>query len=142
MHEVTSVADMKRLYGAIIDAAIKGDVPGMEIGTQHKYAFNILLDFKPEEAPLRPEVADIMRQRLTNNNPADPCGAFFGFPLAGLLSEPIKMIQSPPCDRDLVRSQQSTSPNLQRRTPTAEGIRLSGLFALLGWALGGATSLW
>jgi hypothetical protein len=58
---------MKRLYGAIIDAAIKAEVPGMEIGTQHKYALNILLD----------------------------CGAVFGFPLAGLLSEPIKMIQSP-----------------------------------------------
>src|ERR1051326_2578406 len=55
MHEVTSVAEMKRLYGALIDEAIKVDVPGMEIGTQHKYGFNILLDFKPGESPLRPE---------------------------------------------------------------------------------------
>jgi hypothetical protein len=95
MHEVTSVAEMKRLYGAIIDAAIKVDVPGMEIGTQHKYAFNILLDFKPEEVSMRPEAAEIMRQRSASRNPADPCGSFFGFPLAGLVSEPIKMIQSP-----------------------------------------------
>src|SRR2546425_3697186 len=43
MHELTSVAEMKRLYGAMIDAAIRVDVPGMEIGTQHRYAFNILL---------------------------------------------------------------------------------------------------
>src|SRR6185503_17824994 len=43
MHELTSVADMKRLYGALIDEAIKVDVPGMEIGTQHKYAVNVLL---------------------------------------------------------------------------------------------------
>jgi len=49
MHEITSVAEMKRLYGAVfdIDAVIKVDAPGMEIGTQHKYGFNILLDFKP-----------------------------------------------------------------------------------------------
>src|SRR5204863_3215363 len=46
MHELTSVEEMKRLYGAMIDGAVKVDVPGMEIGTQHKYAFNILLDFK------------------------------------------------------------------------------------------------
>jgi hypothetical protein len=95
MHEVTSVAEMKRLYGAVIDAAIKVDVPGMEIGTQHKYAFNFFVDFKPDEVPMRPEAAEIMRQRLANRNPADPCGSFFGFPLAGLLSEPIKLIQSP-----------------------------------------------
>jgi hypothetical protein len=27
------------------------DVPGMEIGTQNRYAFNILLDFPPKESP-------------------------------------------------------------------------------------------
>src|ERR1035441_659667 len=54
MHEVTTVAEMRRLYGPIIDDQVKVDVPGMEIGTQHKYAFNILLDFKPAESPLRP----------------------------------------------------------------------------------------
>src|SRR5439155_18936012 len=43
-HERTSVAEMKRLYGAIIDEQIKVGVPGMEIGTQHKYSFNILID--------------------------------------------------------------------------------------------------
>src|ERR1700720_4910367 len=55
MHELTSVAEMKRLYGDIIDERVKVDVPGMEIGTQHKYSTNILLDFKPGESPLRPE---------------------------------------------------------------------------------------
>jgi hypothetical protein len=53
MHEIASIAEMKRLYGAVfdIDAAIKVDAPGMEIGGQHKYGFNILLDFKPGESP-------------------------------------------------------------------------------------------
>src|SRR5262245_44551624 len=54
MHEPTSVAEVRRLFGPGIDEAIKVDVPGMEIGTQHKYGFNILIDLKPEESPLRP----------------------------------------------------------------------------------------
>ena len=94
MHELTSVADMKRLYGALIDEAIKVDVPGMEIGTQHKYAVNVLLDFKPDESPMRPETAAILRQRQADADPANVCGAPAGIPLGGLLSEPIKIVQS------------------------------------------------
>jgi len=94
MHELTSAAEMKRLYGAMIDAAIKVDVPGMEIGTQHKYAFNILLDFKPDEAPMRKEAADRL-QRGFGQGPSDVCTSPAGLPLASLLSEPIKIVQSP-----------------------------------------------
>ena len=86
---------MQRLYGPLVDGAIKVDVPGMEIGTQHKYAFDILVDFKPGESPMRPETAAILRERQASANPADVCGAPMGVPLAGLLSEPIKIIQSP-----------------------------------------------
>src|SRR5580692_11172554 len=95
MHELTSVAEVKRLFGNRFDDAIKTGAPGMEIGTQHKYAFNILIDFKPEESPLRPEAAEIMHRRQAEWDPADPCADFIGFPLAGLLSEPIKIIQAP-----------------------------------------------
>jgi hypothetical protein len=95
MHEITTVAEMKRIYGAIIDASIAVDVPGMEIGTQHKYGFNILVDFKPGESPLRPEAAEELRRRTSKQDPADVCGAVPGFPLADLLSEPIKIVQSP-----------------------------------------------
>jgi hypothetical protein len=94
MHELTSVAEMKRLYG-ISDAAAASFSPGMELGTQHKYGFNILIDFKPEESPLRPEALEIMRQRAGKRNPTDPCADFYGIPVLGLLSEPIKIIQSP-----------------------------------------------
>ena len=59
MHEKTSVEEMRRLYGPFVEEAIKVDVPGMEIGTQHKYAFNILLDFKPADSPMRSETAAI-----------------------------------------------------------------------------------
>src|SRR5690242_5426643 len=72
MHELTSVEEMRRIYGRRIDEAVKVDVPGMEIGTQHKYAFNILLDFKPAESPMRPEAAEILK-RAGNRNPADVC---------------------------------------------------------------------
>src|SRR6185436_19657688 len=94
MHELTSVAEMRRLYGALIDDAVKVDVPGMEIGTQHKYAFNILVDFKPEESPMRPEGAELVK-RAANRNPADVCMGHPGIPLADLLSEPMKIVQSP-----------------------------------------------
>lgn len=95
MHELTSPAEMKRLFGAIIDEAIKVDVPGMEIGTQHKYAFNILADFKPGEVSMTTQGAERFRQAVAQRDPARVCTDVPGFPLAGLLSEPIKIVQAP-----------------------------------------------
>jgi hypothetical protein len=94
MHEITTVAEMKRLYGEAIEDAIKVDVPGMEIGTQHKYAMNILLDFKPQDSPMRPEAEKAMRRR-GDGDPAKVCGDIAGIPLSDLLSEPMKIVQSP-----------------------------------------------
>jgi hypothetical protein len=85
-HETTSIAEVRRLFGAQYDA-----------GTQHKYAFNILADFKPAEAPVRPEQAQRL-PRATSFGPGDPaaiCTGVMGFPLAGFLSEPIKIVQAP-----------------------------------------------
>jgi hypothetical protein len=97
MHEKTTVAEMRRLYGAVIDEDIQVDVPGMEIGTQHKYGFNIFIDLKPEEAPVRPETLARMRRNPARPTLSDACtpGFVLGFPLAGLLSEPIKIVQAP-----------------------------------------------
>jgi len=50
MHETTKVAEMKRFSGSRIEEALKVDAPGREIGTQHKYGFNILLDFRPGDS--------------------------------------------------------------------------------------------
>jgi hypothetical protein len=94
MHELTSVAEMRRLLGAMIDAAVKVYLPGMEIGTQYKYAFNILVDFKPEESPMRPAAAEMLK-RAAGRNPADVCMGHPGIPLADLLSEPMKIVQAP-----------------------------------------------
>jgi len=97
MHETTTPAEMKRLYGTVIDEDIQVGVPGMEIGTQHKYSRNILLDFKPEEAPVRPETLERMRRNPARPLLTDACtpGFVFGFPLADLVSEPIKIVQAP-----------------------------------------------
>ncbi|MBV8906923.1 MAG: hypothetical protein JOZ22_25065 [Acidobacteriia bacterium] len=97
MHETTTVAEMRRLYGNSIDEALKIDAPGMEIGTQHRYSRDLLLDLKPEEALLRPEALAEMRRDRERNILNDACtpGFSFGFPRAGLLSEPIKIVQAP-----------------------------------------------
>jgi len=45
---------------------------------------------------MRPETAEIMRQRAADSNPAEVCAAGqFGIPLAGLLAEVIKIVQAP-----------------------------------------------
>jgi hypothetical protein len=96
MHEGTPVAEMRRLYGnARVDEALATQALGMEIGAQSKYAFDILIDIDPEDSPLRPEAEEILNRRNAEYNPADPCAEFISFPLAGLLSEPIKIVQAP-----------------------------------------------
>jgi hypothetical protein len=87
----TPLAEMQRLFGEHVGDS---NVPGMEIGTQSKYAFNILLDFKPGEAPMRPEAEEIMRRRAQAGSPGESCLPL-DIPLASLLSEPIKIVQSP-----------------------------------------------
>src|SRR5262249_13222655 len=83
MHELTPVAEGRRLFGPRIDDAIKVDVPGMEIGTQHKYGLNILVDFKPEDSPMRPETAKALAERLAKPSAASLCDPILliGFPL-------------------------------------------------------------
>ena len=97
MHETTTVEEVKRLFGHRYDDDIAGSIPGMEIGTQHKYHFDILVDFGPDEdALIRPEAAAIRRQRMAQRDPTRVCtGVPGGFPNLGLLSEPIKIVQSP-----------------------------------------------
>ena len=95
MHEITTVEEVKRIFGHRFDDAIQVNALGMEIGTQHKYAFDILLDFKPEESPLRPEAAEYLRRYAAGRNDGtDVCVGIPGIPRADLLSEPIKIVQA------------------------------------------------
>jgi hypothetical protein len=97
MHEITTVAEVRRLFGNRFEDAIKVNAIQMEIGTQHKYNFDILVDFKAGESPLRPEAAKLMRQRAAERDPANLCPGAprAGIPVAGLLSEPVKIVQAP-----------------------------------------------
>jgi hypothetical protein len=93
--EATSLAEWRRLYPGLIDTVIALSVPGMELDTVSKYAANILMDFKPEESPMRPEAAAIFRQRAIGGNPLVGKCLPVGIPVDGLVSEPNKIVQSP-----------------------------------------------
>jgi len=95
MHETTTIEEMRRLFGAAIDAEIKTSVPGMELDTVHKYAINLLADFKPNELPMTPEGGKLFLRNLTQRDATRVCAEPPPFPLAGLLSEPIKIVQAP-----------------------------------------------
>ena len=56
--EPTPFDEMTRLFGPGLDAL---SVPGDDLRTFSKYGISILADFKPEEAPIRPEAAKILR---------------------------------------------------------------------------------
>jgi hypothetical protein len=100
-HELTPSEEMRRLAGPLVDEAEKTAGIGMEPGTIHKYAFSLLVDLKPEDALalLRPEAAAIMKRQASEPQP-NGCNAGsglinLGFPTAGLLAEPIKIVQAP-----------------------------------------------
>jgi hypothetical protein len=93
MHELTSVAELRRLYGSRIDEATKTDIPGMEIGTLHKYVLNILIDYPDRESMMVRQVQ--APPSLGIGASCAPGRAVAGFPVAGLLSEPVKIVQAP-----------------------------------------------
>jgi hypothetical protein len=95
LHERTSLAELKRLFGVLADTRDKVNVPGMEADSVSKYAIDILVDFNSEESPMRPEAAEVMRRRAASSSPADVCVNIPGIPVAGLVSEPVKIFQAP-----------------------------------------------
>ena len=86
--EPTSLVEMKQLFGADVDTL---DVPGMEADTVSKYAVNVLLDFKREDVPMRPETAAMFRNGKRYLGSCTP----IGIPLTFLVSEPDEIVQSP-----------------------------------------------
>ncbi|MGA2878515.1 MAG: hypothetical protein ABSG13_06160 [Bryobacteraceae bacterium] len=93
--QTLSIAEMRRLFGSgLVDGALTLSVPGMELDTISKYAVNILVDFKPEETLMRPEAAELFRRRGTGVENREVCLPI-GIPLAGLVSEGTKIVQSP-----------------------------------------------
>jgi hypothetical protein len=91
LHEPTSLAEMKRLFG---DRVGDVNVPGMEVETVSKYGIDILNDFRAEATLMRPAAAEIFRRRATGADSRGTCLPV-GIPAAVLLSEPFKIVQSP-----------------------------------------------
>jgi len=134
MHEYTSLDEMRRIYGSHrIDEAIETDAPGMELGTQHKYAFNVFTDLD-EDSLVLPDTAALMQKRGPEDT-TQVCAGVFGFPLAGLFSAPIKIIQAPRVTVILYEAD-----NLRRQIYT-DGRRLPKEFAFPAY-LGYSTGRW
>jgi hypothetical protein len=84
--------EIERMLGRDLTVGL---VPGDPVDTFSKYFFNILADFKPEEAPLRPEAAAIMRNRRQNAETPDQRCLPLGVPRAELIAFPFKIVQTP-----------------------------------------------
>jgi hypothetical protein len=93
-HEITPPAEFKRMFGSAYEAESQAALIGMELESVHKYAMNILFDFKPGESPLRPEGEAVMKRRNAERQVTNVCHGEYGWPVAGLLAEPIKIVQA------------------------------------------------
>ncbi len=92
--QATTMQEWRRIAGP--DVGITGTL-GMGQDTISKYATNLFVDLKPEEVPERPEAATIRKARLASgirDNPSSRCLPH-GIPLASLLTEVFKMVQTP-----------------------------------------------
>lgn len=87
----TPMAEQKRLYGPGLDQTA---LPGMEPDTISKYALNILVDFRPEDSPMRPEAAAILRNRSQLDRPSLHCLPW-SIPTSTLFSPVHKIVQTP-----------------------------------------------
>jgi len=87
----TPMAEQKRLYGPGLDQT---SLPGMEPDSISKYALNILIDFKPEDSPMRPEAATILRNRSQLDRPSLHCLPW-SIPTSTLFSPVHKIVQTP-----------------------------------------------
>jgi len=89
--ELAPSGEFERLFGDVSFAVVPGD----DFRSFSKYFFNVLADFKPEEAPIRPEAAELFRKRGGKDNPVSRCLPL-GIPSAEILSyAPYKIIQTP-----------------------------------------------
>jgi hypothetical protein len=95
LHESTPAAEFKRMFGDRYEAESRAALIGMELESVHKYALNILVDFDPKDSPLRPEAEALMKKRAAERRVDNVCHGEYGWPVAGLLAEPFKIVQAP-----------------------------------------------
>jgi hypothetical protein len=133
LHEHTSLAEMKRLFGDITDARERVNVVGMEADSISKYALDLLVDFRPDDkALLRPEEVELQKKNAANGDPSIVCEGGSGIPRAGLLSEPFKILQSPRLTAILYEG----NPNRQIYTDGRELPKEYSLPAYMGYSVG------
>src|SRR5215831_1473208 len=95
--EPTTMEEWKRLLGKDLELLTATSPLGMEGDTVSKYAVSVLMDFKPEDAPMRPEAAKIFGERaqaLGRDLPSTNCLPI-GLPMTYLVSEMHKVVQTP-----------------------------------------------
>jgi len=92
--ELSPPGEIEGLFGDVFKYAV---VPGDDPRTFSKYFLNILADFKPDQAPIKPETAELARKNGENAraNPSAQCLPQ-GIVRDDLLSyNPFKIIQTP-----------------------------------------------
>jgi len=94
-HEKTPVAEWKRLLGPAYAKESQSALLGMELEVVHKYGLNIFSDMKPGESLLTPAGEEAMKKRRSEQRVDNVCHGEYGWPVAGLLAEPFKMVQAP-----------------------------------------------
>jgi hypothetical protein len=94
-HEITSAAEAKRIFGAAFAEELAASPIGMEAGTVHKYAMNIMVELKPGTSALTPAGEAFMKKRGAERDVTNVCHGEYGWPVAGLLAEPFKLVQTP-----------------------------------------------
>ncbi len=92
--EPTPPEELTQLFGAGLTSL---SVPGDDPRSLSKYAINILSDFKPQEAPIRPEALELLRQRAQGGGRDIPTSRCLpgGMPFIYLLPTAFKIIQTP-----------------------------------------------
>ncbi len=93
--ELAPAGEYERLFG---NEAKTYAVPGDDPRDFPKYFHNILVDFKPEESPLRPEFVELFRKNAAKRGTESPVARCLpqGLPRADLTNyAPFKMIQTP-----------------------------------------------
>ena len=93
LHEKNTAAEFRKLFGADYDPAKQSTLIGMENEAVHKYGMNIMLD--TTEAKLTTAGEAAMKQVQANRKVDNVCHGEYGWPVLGLLAEPLKIVQAP-----------------------------------------------
>jgi hypothetical protein len=94
-HERTPPEDFKKMLGPAYQKESQSALIGMELETVHKYGLNTLIDFKPGDSPLTPAGEAAMKRRAAEYKVDNVCHGEYGWPVASLLAEPMKIVQAP-----------------------------------------------